>query len=249
MAIFGSVRLASKAPWTQRRRIIGMIKSPVEGSTAALVRLETAVVFSDHVRPICLPDELKQKQKLRNHFSELKTERLEKQLADELLIRRIINEKNQYFNSPHFKKSEKLFEGLNATSPAYMRKIPQLGTLTISEDDIKLSNYPIADGAPQVNYYDVHKLSTNSTSTPNPTLSVQKSMEQIWGNCNTLGWSRQRSHLQRVQLSIGDMETCENISIATINSICTEATYQKHDCTVSTIYSILSLLLILLESM
>ena len=37
---------------------IGMIKSPVEGSTAALIRLETPVVYSDFVRPICLSDEM-----------------------------------------------------------------------------------------------------------------------------------------------------------------------------------------------
>lgn len=34
-----------------------MVKSPVEGSTAALIRLESPVVYSDFVRPICLPDD------------------------------------------------------------------------------------------------------------------------------------------------------------------------------------------------
>lgn len=60
IAVFGSIRLNAQAPWTQRRRIIGMVKSPVEGSTAALIRLETSVVFSNFIRPICLSDQLDQ---------------------------------------------------------------------------------------------------------------------------------------------------------------------------------------------
>ncbi|EDX17403.1 GD16890 [Drosophila simulans] len=61
--------------------------------------------------------------------------------------------------------------------------------------------------------------------------AVPAAQEQIWTNCNTLGWSRQRDHLQRVQLKMGDMAPCENVSIATVNSMCMEATYQKYDCT------------------
>ena len=39
--------------------------------------------------------------------------------------------------------------------------------------------------------------------------------------------------LQRVQLKHSEMERCENISIASINSICTEAEYSMDDCNVS----------------
>jgi len=51
----GVVRLSSTSPWEQERRIVGMIKSPVEGTTV-LVKLDRPVTtFSDFVRPVCLP--------------------------------------------------------------------------------------------------------------------------------------------------------------------------------------------------
>ncbi|CAH1156249.1 unnamed protein product [Phaedon cochleariae] len=56
-ARFGITRLFSSVPWEQDRRIIGMIKSPVEGSTIALVRLDQPVTLNDFVRPVCLPKE------------------------------------------------------------------------------------------------------------------------------------------------------------------------------------------------
>lgn len=34
-----------------------MVKSPVEGSTIALVKLHESVIYNDFIRPICLPDE------------------------------------------------------------------------------------------------------------------------------------------------------------------------------------------------
>lgn len=39
--------------------------------------------------------------------------------------------------------------------------------------------------------------------------------------------------MQRVQLRHSSMERCENISIATVNGICTEAAYSTDDCNVS----------------
>lgn len=39
--------------------------------------------------------------------------------------------------------------------------------------------------------------------------------------------------LQRVQLRHSEMEKCENISIASVNSICTEAEFSTDDCNVS----------------
>ncbi|KAL1498247.1 hypothetical protein ABEB36_009077 [Hypothenemus hampei] len=114
-ARFGVVRLSSTSPWEQERRIIGMVKSPVEGSTVALVRLDHPVNFNDFVRPICLPDD------------------------------------------------------------------------------------------------------KNIAFTP----SV---------HCTTLGWARGREQLQRVQVKITDKEKCENVSISSVNSICTETIHGQHDC-------------------
>lgn len=51
----GSVRLTSTAPWQQERLVVGMTKSPVEGSTVVLVKLDSPLQVSDFVRPICLP--------------------------------------------------------------------------------------------------------------------------------------------------------------------------------------------------
>ncbi|XP_066247689.1 atrial natriuretic peptide-converting enzyme [Euwallacea similis] len=113
-AKFGVVRLASVSPWEQERRIIGMVKSPVEGSTVALIRLDQPVNFNDFVRPICLPQEA-----------------------------------------------------------------------------IPLS----------------------------PTV-----------HCTTLGWAKNREQLQRVQVKIADKEKCENVSITTVNSICTETIHGQNDC-------------------
>uniref|UniRef100_A0A6P7FDN8 Atrial natriuretic peptide-converting enzyme n=1 Tax=Diabrotica virgifera virgifera TaxID=50390 RepID=A0A6P7FDN8_DIAVI len=114
-ARFGITRLFSSTPWEQERRIIGMIKSPVEGSTIALIKLDKPVTLNDFVRPVCLPKE-------------------------------------------------------NMGLPS----------------------------------------------------------EQL--QCNTLGWTRNREQLQRVQVKLADKEKCENISISSINSICTEAFYGENDC-------------------
>lgn len=94
-----------------------MVKSPVEGSTAALVRLEVPVALSNFVRPVCLPDNM---------------------------------------------------TALRVTT-----------------------------------------------------------------HCNALGWARHRKQLQRVQLRVSDMQRCENVSIATVNSLCTEAALPQQDCNVS----------------
>ena len=55
MARFASVRLNSRAPWEQKRRIVGMVKSPVEGNSIVILKMDKPVVFSDFARPICLP--------------------------------------------------------------------------------------------------------------------------------------------------------------------------------------------------
>ncbi|XP_060810900.1 atrial natriuretic peptide-converting enzyme isoform X2 [Amyelois transitella] len=113
-ARLGTVRIQSTTPWQQEQRIVGMVRSPVEGSMLALVRLEEPVEMTDFVRPLCLPED-------------------------------------------------------NA-----------------------------ADNADSV--------------------------------CNTLGWTRNRDQLQRVHVSISPMNTCENVSIATVNGICAEPLYHQDDC-------------------
>lgn len=121
-ARFASIRLTSSSPWEQQRRVIGMVKSPIEGSTVALTKLDNPIVLNDFVRPICLP---------------------------------------------------------------------KANVLT-TEDEM---------------------------------------------NCNTLGWSRNRDQLQRVQVKITDMEKCENISISSENGLCTETAYGQEDCNVSGTYT------------
>ena len=44
-----------KSPWSQERHVIGMLKSPVEGSTLVLIKLSSPVIFSNFIRPVCLP--------------------------------------------------------------------------------------------------------------------------------------------------------------------------------------------------
>nr|CAG4638255.1 EOG090X019S [Cyclestheria hislopi] len=57
VARFATVRLSSDAPWEQERRVVGMVRSPVKGSSLALIKLESPVIFSDFVRPVCLTKE------------------------------------------------------------------------------------------------------------------------------------------------------------------------------------------------
>lgn len=64
-----------------------------------------------------------------------------------------------------------------------------------------------------------------------PTENVNLSNSKI--QCNTLGWARNREQLQRVQIKLNEMEKCENVSIPSINYICTETAQGINDCNVS----------------
>lgn len=90
-ARFASVRLGSRAPWEQKERIVGMVKTPVEGNSIVILKMEKPVFFSDFARPICLPssDEFIHMgatcvtlgwsgQNEENHVVELEPEELEK---------------------------------------------------------------------------------------------------------------------------------------------------------------------------
>ena len=48
------VRLSSRAPWEQERRIVGMVASPGENLSIVLLKLDRPVQLSDFVRSVCL---------------------------------------------------------------------------------------------------------------------------------------------------------------------------------------------------
>lgn len=232
MAVTGAVRLSSDAPWTQRRRIVGMVKSPVEGSTAALIRLEAPIIFSDFVRPVCLPDDtsrdiLNAAKRRMDEFNDYendedipKAEKFEATPFTYMIQSkkqpRKINENTQYFVYPEDEEQSE-----SSTDTSDENHSEKLVTNLMDESNVM----PKAEA--------VIQNETESTTT-----YMAQGMTMIkemipWTQCNTIGWSRQRDHLQRVQLKIGDMGACENISIATVNSLCTEALFHQQDCSVS----------------
>lgn len=66
-----------------------------------------------------------------------------------------------------------------------------------------------------------------------PICLPENSAEPTRSVCNTLGWTRNRDQLQRVHVVSSPMNTCENVSIATVNGICAEPLYDQDDCDVS----------------
>ena len=48
------VRLTSRAPWEQERRIVGMVASQVENLDIVLLKLDSPVQLSDFVRSVCV---------------------------------------------------------------------------------------------------------------------------------------------------------------------------------------------------
>lgn len=186
-----------------------MIKSPVEGSTAALIRLETPVVFNDFIRPICLPDVFNIK-----HFVSAQTNASipEKVAADTLLRSKkdenyetLLPENRDYFLGP----PEDLQEEIDEEFVRKVRATPEFYSSTSVAPSIEIK----------------------STTSRGRNMVADDPASTQWTTCNTLGWSRQRDHLQRVQLKLRHMANCENMSIATVNSMCTEAAFHKQDCT------------------
>lgn len=206
-----------------------MVKSPVEGSTAVLIRLDTPVTFSDFIRPICLPDEGKHQsqppsppiRRMDDSFvddlldDEPRAEKFESNLNTVATPKRMgkINENTQYFISPQQDDATESLEHYEKYSSSDFThedhfEMPRAEPLTVNDTFYEMMDRP---------------------QTKPAAVTIQKELIQ-WSGCNTLGWSRQSDQLQRVQLKIGDMGACENISIATVNSICTEAVFHKMDC-------------------
>ncbi|CAH0394114.1 unnamed protein product [Bemisia tabaci] len=49
-------------------------------------------------------------------------------------------------------------------------------------------------------------------------------------HCHTLGWAKNREFLERIEVSVIQMDLCANISITSVNGVCTESVYQQNDC-------------------
>ncbi|XP_049536967.1 uncharacterized protein LOC125951866 [Anopheles darlingi] len=274
IAVFGAVRLSSNAPWTQRRRIIGMVKSPVEGSTAAMVRLETPVVYSDFVRPICLPDIPQRKEPIDRSSENAVTptphaEKYSTKMGSSSSSKPATNhhatklkEYRQYFEMPgdgvevigdeygDLNEAAKYVNQYSADFADEQYQVPLAEAASAGQQQQQqqtsgtISSYPLPANSPQTTSY-ISALNyigsgggVGGGATPNGPASALLPYQQVtrggkqgqWSNCNTLGWSRQRDHLQRVQLKLIDMSPCENISIATVNSLCAESAYHKPDC-------------------
>jgi hypothetical protein len=201
------------------------VKSLVEGSTAALVRLQTPVVFSDFVRPICLPDDEYAKNLVITDYP------VNSALSSGNLI-----------DQPH---AEKYFGKIRKSTAATFTEDRQFFQITDKEEGGEESeeNQSMYHEITASELVDEHM----NPMKPEPQFQAnalayypnsvheknKKTVEHKWSQCNTLGWSRQREHLQRVQLKVIDMKACENVSIATVNSLCAEAAFHKQDCNVS----------------
>lgn len=205
-----------------------MVKSPVEGSTTALIRLETPVVFSDFIRPICLPDILDMKNIAAAQVNG-STESHERESADALSrskkdekYENALPENREYFMGP----ADLALKQEDDIEDEFVRRVR---AIPVDYTPAPTPSTTIATVTAQPPRTAANGTTTNGAR--NMAADESSMAANQWTMCNTLGWSRQRDHLQRVQLKLSHMAQCENISIATVNSMCTEAAFQKQDCT------------------
>lgn len=212
-----------------------MVKSPVEGSTAALVRLETPVVYSDFIRPICLPDTFN----VKNYASaqvngsvqsnQLPTaDTLSRSKKDEKYDSSL-PENRDYFIGPNEAPEMDMEDELSRR----IRAIPveYYSSTATSKETMVPSTTTTTAAASTTTPSSRAKVNATEPMEGRNMVADEPAATSQWTSCNTLGWSRQRDHLQRVQLKLSNMAQCENISIATVNSMCTEAAFHKQDCT------------------
>jgi hypothetical protein len=185
-----------------------MVKSPVEGSTIALVRLQYQVSYSDFVRPICLPDV----ETFKNDVAPLVSGHQDQPFAAKYHRKKektVYKEEKRFFILSENEKNDDDYD---------------------EENDIeKESSFDKIKGT---NLFDEFMNSLKPETQSQHFIVESHDTKSQWKNCQTLGWSR-KDHLQRIQLKINEMKACENVSITTINSLCAESVYYKQDCTVS----------------
>jgi Trypsin len=200
IAVLGNIRIGITSPWTQKRRIvrclkrsffsdkikaniysqIGMVKSPVEGSTVALIRLQSPIVYSDFVRPICLPDDDFAKNSILTDYpinSALLSANLVEQPKAEKYFGKMkkkitFKEDRQFFQLSDNENQEDVEEEEDAI----------YHEVTASElvDEHMNSLKPEAQFQPRsINYYAEQNVKNEN-------------VEHQWKQCNTLGWSRQK---------------------------------------------------------
>lgn len=213
-----------------------MVKSPVEGSTICLIRLQTPIVFNDFIRPICLTDLQTTKSTNKESLS------IEKNIpkAERFARSRNFKEETKYFNAPVGELFEDIPSAFNADFIDESSNAPRAEAFNQNSRPIA---YPIEQQSPQIRQYETQMTAFGggkagysqaiNPGTINYLAEAKVEQQHQWSQCNTLGWARQKEHLQRVQLKLTLMASCENISIATVNSICTETVYHKQDCNVS----------------